>query len=191
MIKKISITFDFNTETEEVSNIKTVGSTEVIPKKKTTTKKVAEVIEEMATEALITLEPNKLVFNNKSIADLGLEYEDRIVIKWIKEGKIMIPIIGKDIAFDEEGTGNKVTKSNTVTYKGKANTILAEHGSEFTLIPYDKENIWKLISTNGNVHINEATFTLEDAITQAEELDLDLLVDTDENNEIDELQYKL
>lgn len=29
----------------------------------------------------------------------------------------MIPIIGKDVAFDEEGTGNKVTKSNTITYK--------------------------------------------------------------------------
>ena len=45
----------------------------------------------------------------------------------------MVPIIGSDIAFDEEGSGNKVTKSNTVTYKGNANTILAEYGTEFSL----------------------------------------------------------
>ena len=39
MIKQIAITFDFNTETDEVTNIKTVGS-EVKAKKTTTTKKL-------------------------------------------------------------------------------------------------------------------------------------------------------
>jgi hypothetical protein len=186
MIKQISITFDFNTETEEVSNIKTVGSTE--KKARTTTKKVKDVVEKMANEALITLEPNKLIFNSKAVSDMEIEYEDRIVIKWEKEGKKMTPIIGKDIAFDEEGTGNKVTKSNSIAYKGKANTVLAELGTEFTIEPL-REGVWKLLSTTGG--INEDTSTLEEAIEQAEEVEPELLVDTDENNEIDELQFKL
>ena len=75
----------------------------VLRKKEKTTRKVKDVVEEMSSIALVTLEPNKLVFNNKAVADMGLEYEDRIVIKWEKKGKQMIPIIGKDLAFNEEG----------------------------------------------------------------------------------------
>ena len=156
-------------------------------KKKITTKKVTDVIEEMASEPIITLEPNKLVFNNKAVADLGLEYEDRVVVEWAKDGssKVMVPTIRKD-----EETGNKVTKANTVVCKGKANTVLAEKGSEFTIIPFgDKVGVWKLVSTSGG-SIEEAS-TLEEAIEQAEETEPVLLVDTDEVTEIDELKYKL
>ena len=188
MIKQISITFDFNTETEEVSNIKTVGSTE--KKARTTTKKVKDVVEKMANEALITLEPNKLIFNSKAVFDMEIEYEDRIVIKWEKEGKKMTPIIGKDIAFDEEGTGNKVTKSNTITYKGKSNIVLSEHGSEFTIAPY-REGVWKLISTSAKGTISNPTISLEEVLEEAEETEADLLVDTDENTEIDTLTFQL
>lgn len=186
MIKRVAITFDFDTETEEVSNIKTLNSVEA-PKKRTTTKKLKDEVQEMASEVVITLEPNKLIFNSKAVADMQLEYEDRIVIKWISENKIMIPIIGKDIAFDEEGTGNKVTKSNTVTYKGKANTVLAAVGNEFTLEPY-KDGIWKLISTT--TPLMKPVTTIEEAIEEAEDIELNLLVNTDETTEIDELQFK-
>ena len=184
MIKQVSITFDFNTETEEISNVKTVGSVE---KKTRTTKKVADVIEEMASEPIITLDPNKLIFNNKAVADLELEYEDRVVLEWKKEGKskVMVPTIRKD---DE--AGNKVTKTNTVVCKGKANTVLAERGTEFTIVPFgDTEGIWKLVSTSGGTI--EETSTLEEAIEQAEETEPELLVDTDEITEIDELKFKL
>jgi len=184
MIKQISITFDFNTETEEVTNIKTIGSAE---KKARTTKKVTDVIEELAGEAIITLDPNKLIFNNKAIADLELEYEDRVVLEWKKEGKakLMVPTIRKD---DE--AGNKVTKTNTVVCKGKANTVLAERGTEFTIVPFEEvEGLWKLVSTTGGTV--EESLTLEEIIEQAEETEPELLVDTDEITEIDELKYKL
>ena len=187
MIKQISITFDFNTETEVVSNIKTTGSAE---KKRTTTKKLKEP-EDSNVEALVTLEPNKLVFNTNAANLIGIEYEDRIVIKWVKVGKtkVMSPIIGKDTAFDEEGSGNKVTKSNTVTYKGKANTVLAEFGSQFKLTEY-QEGIYNLVPLNGSIKPKE--LTLEKVIENAEEEELDLLVDDlGDDTEIDELQYKL
>jgi SHS2 domain-containing protein len=185
MIKQISITFDFNTETDEVTNVKTVGSTE--KKVRTTTKKLKDVIEEMASEAIITLDPNKLIFNNKAVADLELEYEDRVVIEWKKVGKskTLVPTIRKD-----EEAGNKVTKSNTVVCKGKANTVLSERGTEFTIIPFgDIDGLWQLVSTTGGA-IEDAT-TLEDAIEEAEETEVDLIVDTDETDEIDELKFKL
>lgn len=191
MIKTLTVTFDFDTESENVSNIKVVGNSE---KKKTTTKKVKDVVTEMATDAIITLETNKLIFNNKAAADMSLNYEDRVVIKWISEGqgKKMIPIIGTDISFEEEGTGNKLTKTNTIAYRGKANAVLAELGNEFTIESY-AEGIWKLIATTeGNVQIeNPSNDVLDELITQAEKVEADLIVDDDNETEISKLTFKL
>lgn len=184
-MKQVVVTFNFDPETELVSDVKCM--VDGIEKKKKTTKKVKEVIEEMASEPIITLEPNKLVFNNKAVADMDIKYEDRIVIKWEKIDGKMAPIIGKDIAFDEEGTGNKVTKSNTVTYKGKANDILADLGTEFNILEKE-EGIWRLVPKG--ITINSVP-KLEEVYEEAEETEADLLVDTDDITEIDDLQFKL
>lgn len=186
-MKQVVVTFNFDPETEMVTEVKCM--VDGVEKKKRTTKKVKDLEEEMANEAILTLEPNKLTFNSKAIAEMAIEYEDRIVIKWQKEGKKMVPIIGKDIAFEEEGTGNKVTKSNTITYKGKSNAVLAEAGSEFTIEPI-KDGIWKLISKSGITAADDSS-SLEEIIEEAEDTDLEILVDTDEETEIDELQFQL
>ena len=190
-MKQVIVTFNYDPETDSVSDVKcTVDGVE---KKKKTTKKVKDVEEEMAKEALITLESNKIAFNNKAVADMNIEYEDRIVIKWEKAekgGKTMIPIIGKDVAFDEEDTGNKVTKSNTITYKGKSNAVLSEFGSEFTIVPY-REGIWKLVSTQAGGTISHPDVPLEEVLEEAEETEADLLVNTDEDTEIDTLTFQL
>lgn len=186
MIKQITVTFDFNTESEEVSNVKVVGNSE---KKKTTTKKVKDIVTDMDSESILSLEPNKLIFNSKAISEMEIEYEDRIVIKWEKEGKKMIPVIGKDISFDEEGSGNKVTKSNSIACKGKSNVVLAELGTEFSIVPL-REGIWKLIPTvEGKT--NAEDMSLEEVIEIAEETEAELIVEGDNETEIDELQFKL
>lgn len=185
MIKQITVTFDFNTETEEVSGIKVVNNSE---KKKVTTKKSKDVVTDIASNAILSLEANKLCFNSKAVSEMEIEYEDRIVIKWEKEGKKMIPIIGKDIAFDEEGSGNKVTKSNSIAYKGKANAVLSELGSEFSIKPH-RDGIWKLIATENGV-ANSENVTLEEVIKQADEIEPELIVEGDDETEIDEFQFK-
>ena len=191
MIKQITVTFDFDTENESVSNVKVAGSSE---KKKTTTKKVKDVEVEIASDPIITLETNKLVFNSKAVIDMGLSYEDRIVIKWITEekSKKMIPIIGTDISFDEEGSGNKLTKSNTIAYRGKANAVLAELGNEFTIESY-AEGIWKLnATTEGKAEIENPTGEILVKLSEdAEKIEADLLVDDDTETDIAELTFKL
>lgn len=176
MVKQVVVSFEFDPETELVSNIQCV--IDGIEKKKKTTRKKAEVVEEMAKEALITLEAAKLSFNNKVVADMGLEYEDRIVIKWEKKGKTLFPIIGKDSAFDEEGAGNKITKSNTIGYKGKQNAVLAEFGSIFTIEPY-KEGTWKLISTTSPI----TSKTLEETVKAVSKVE-PILITEDGDNDI-------
>lgn len=185
MVKQVIVTFEFDPETELVSNV--ICSIDGIEKKKKTTRKKSEVIEEMAKEPLITLEETKLTFNNKAIADMEIEYEDRIIIKWEKQGKTLFPVIGTDIAFDQEGAGNKVTKSNSIGYKGKQNAVLAEFGKQFTIESY-QDGIWKLISTTSPT----TTRTLEETIKEVSKVEPILMAEEGDNDiPIDELQFTL
>lgn len=183
-MKQVLVSFNYDPETDAISDMKCM--IDGIEKKKKTTRKAKEIVAEEGGQALMTLEPNKLVFNANSVLLMGLEYEDRIVIKYDKKDKVVFPIIGKDTSFDEEGTGNKVTKSNTVTYKGKANTILEEYGTEFAFEEY-KEGIWKLISTTGG----KPAETLEQVVAKAEKVEADLIVNTDVVTKIDEMTFEL
>ena len=188
MIRGASVTFNFDTETGVVTDVKCVIDGTV--KKTRTTKTKTEVVEEMASEALITLDPTKLIFNNKAVAEMELSPEDRIVIKWETKGKgktaVLTPTIGKDLAFDEEGAGNKVTKTFTVGYKGKQNAVLAEFGTEFGIESY-KDGIWKLVSKTSAATAG----TLEEVIEEVEKEEPVLIISEDENIEIDELTFQL
>lgn len=181
MIKSFTFSFDFDTETETVTNIKHISSVE---KKKTTTKRKVD-IEDNSSEPKIVLESNKLVFNNKAIEMLDIEYGDRVVVKWTNVDKKMIPIIGKDISFDEEGSGNKVTKSNTISYRGKANEALANVGSDFTLKEFEKD-IWILHSLDEKESVDIA-----ELVEKAIETEPIIIIDGEDTVEIEELTFKL
>lgn len=186
MLKQVTVNFNFDPDTEMVSDL-TCFVDGVEKKKKTTrpTKPTQEPV--MESEAIITLEPTKILFNNKCVADMKLEYQDRLVIKYQKEKNVKkpIPLIGKDIDWGEEGTGNKLTKTNTLAYRGKANTILADYGSEFTIEQY-KEGIWKLVPKNGKEDLS-----YEQVEQQAEEAEIDLFVDDDDMTEIGQIPFTL
>lgn len=191
MIQSVVVTFNFDSETQKVSDVKcTVGETEA--KKKRTTKKTSEVVV-LEDKAIITLDSAKLSLNNKAAADLGVvSGESRLAVKWEKEGNVLIPIIGTDLAFNEEGSGNRVTKSNTVAYKGKANAVLAEYGSEFSLEPYkDESGLWKLVSSKSSGTITSPSVDEKAVEKQAESTEADILVNTDTVTEIDEMEFKL
>ena len=53
-------------------------------------------------------------------------------------------MIGTDAAFGTKA-GNKLTKTNTVSYRGAANDKLAAYGTVFKLIPTDEEGIFYLV----------------------------------------------
>ena len=191
MSKQVTVTFDFDETLGTVSNLKCVM--DGIEKKKRTTKKQSDVIEELASEAVIKLEPNKLVFNNKAVADMELSTESRIKIGWEpepKNKKKLFPVIGTDIAFDDEGAGNKMTKTFTVQYKGKQNTLLAELGTEFGIEEY-KDGIWKLVSKDEGVKPQGSVETIKSISEKAENIDPELVVEGDETFEIDDLEFNL
>lgn len=183
-IKQINVTFEYDTETDLVSKV--CAFVDGIEKKKVTTRKAPKTKDiVLESEAILVREDNKLIFNNKAATDMGIKAEDRIVIKYEKMGKSKVPVIGTDLAWKEEGAGNKVTKTNTVTYRGKANTVLSDFGTTFKLESY-KEDLWKLISTDP---LTQVPKTLDEAITQAEDVNLDIFTTDDNNIDIDELTF--
>lgn len=190
IIKNVIITFDFDPETEKVTNVNC--SVDGVAKKKRATTKKADVEEVMAADAIIVLEENKLVFNNKAVAEMGIEYQDRIMIRWEKKGSIAFPLIGKSIEFDQEESGNKVTKTNTVAYKGKQNIVLAELGTEFFIEsykekPYEDSNVWKLMCTDKS----DSFKTLEDTIEKVQKTEPLLIITEGDSKEIDEMTFSL
>lgn len=180
---QFNVTFNFDSETKTVSDLKC--SVNGVEKKKKTTKKLKDMVV-CGDDAALTLEENKLVFNSKAVELLNLSPDDRIVIKYQALNKIMIPIIGKDVDFNEEGTGNKVTKSFTVTYRGKANTILAEHGKEFAFEPHS-DSLFKLVSTSESSIVNTVSEPIEKLIELADKIEPEIIVDSNEEPiELDE-----
>lgn len=132
---KMLIEFDFDPETGGYTPI----SREIIEEGAATPKKAKSVMkDDGSTEPIVILEENKLVLNSKAVEVLGAEWEDRISVIYQKHEDKLVPVIGKDEVFGCK-SGNKLTKSKTVSCRGKANTKLAEHGTEFKLIPLNND----------------------------------------------------
>ena len=87
--------------------------------------------------ATIKVENNRLVLSSEAIKALSAIVGDRITINyWNVNKETTFPLIGKSELFSDPTNGNKLTKSNTVSYRGTQNKILKEYGSLFKLVPF-------------------------------------------------------
>jgi len=189
MNKQFTVTFELDEETLNVSKL--TCFVDGVEKKKTTTRKASTSKKEIVLEdeSIITREDNKLVFNNRAVQEIGLAPEDRVIIKYeLNKGSDKFPIIGKDVDWNEEGSGNKVTKTFTVTYRGKVNTILSEYGSTFNIIAHG-DGLWKLVAKDAPENKNPKTY--EELVEDIEKVDFSVLTSDDQDNEIDEMTFKL
>lgn len=184
MIKAVNITFDLDTDSGTVKNVKCTIEGEV--KRKTTTRKKSEVMEPYSVvERLDT----KLVFNNKALDELGAEAGDRIPVTYKEIDGLLKPVISVS-----DTAGNKLTKSQTVLFRGDQNTVLAEFGDQFTLEPLG-EGQFKLISKSETTEETtdvKAEVIINDNFPTSE---LDELTyeatESDDLTDIDVLQFKL
>ena len=160
--------YEINEQTGEVKFIGkeeiTIDTAEKAVKK--TAVKAAKIEEN--TEPLITLDPNKLILTTGAVQILNVCPDCRIDIKYKKRNKVSVPVVGTDTAFGTKG-GNKLTKSNTISFRGSANDKLAEFGTVFKLEPSEDEGIFYLV---GDKVLNPIP---EDAIDIENELDIESL----------------
>lgn len=187
MIIRVTTEFDFDTESKETSGFTTFHDGVEVKRETTTKAKAVKAAVVLEDEAIIKLEPTKISFNNKAVAEMGIEYGDRIVIKYekLKGVKTPFPVMEKDLE-----AGNKITKTNTIAYRGKANTVLAEYGTEFGLEKY-KEGTWKLISKNEGIKIVPPVKDIKTVQEDAEKVDARIFVDDNDTTEIGEMSFTL
>lgn len=126
MIAKILLTVDIDPETKEVVVLKSE-----LQKEKVSTPKKKSTVEE-TSEPQLTLEANKYILNQAAADLMGVKWEDRLDIQYQKVEGITFPVIGTNAAFGSNG-GNKLTKSLTVSCRGKANELLSKYGDVFTI----------------------------------------------------------
>ena len=141
---KVLFTYEQDDETGEVKVLNREVINDDLPKakKKTSAPKKSKADENPEPELI--LEDNKYVLNTAAVELLGVEADDRIDIKFEKKDKVRIPVIGCNTAFGTQG-GNRLTKSNTVSYRGKNHDTLEEYGTVFSFKETDKEGIFELI----------------------------------------------
>lgn len=89
-------------------------------------------------EATVTVADNKLVLSKEAVKALGGVAGDRIAVNyWTVDNETTFPVIGKSECFGDSTGGNRLTKSNTVSFRGMQRDILLEYGSFFKLIRFN------------------------------------------------------
>lgn len=158
----------------------------------TAKKKTSKPKKDESTTPQLILDDNKYYLNAAAIELMQVGPDSKIDIKYEKG----VPVIGTDEAFGTKG-GNKLTKNNTVAYRGAKNEELAKYGTEFTILAHNsKEGLFVLSS--GNIPIQEElngdeNVALEDGDPLPLDIDLAGLVDEQDANitEIDASFFKL
>ena len=142
---KVLFTYEQDDETGEIKVIDRETVNDDLPKaKKTSSSKKSTKKADENPEPELILEDNKYTLNTAAVELLGVETDDRLDIKFEKRDKVRIPVIGCNTAFGTQG-GNRLTKSNTVSYRGKNHDLLEEYGTVFSFKETDKEGIFELV----------------------------------------------
>ena len=190
MIRSANITFNFDTESGEVTDVVCNIQGEVTKKTKTVSK--SEVKTSLKDERndipIVVREETKLLFNPLALEMLGVQWQERILIKLEQgQGNKLIPVIASGESWGNENQGNKLSKTGTIVYKGKNNDVLAEFGDKFTLEQYE-DKIFQLVPV-GSKPINKQT--IEEVAEEAEKTEPIVIVNADDTTEIDEFEFKL
>jgi hypothetical protein len=175
------VVFDYDTETKEFIPVsqKLVGESSA-PAKKTTAKKAKE---SQGENPGLIREDGKLILSQETVDLLGIAPDDKVFIGYDKVGSVFKPFIGTD-----EKKGNKLTKTNTVSYRGKSNEELAVYGSTFKLSPGKHDGTFYL---NGEKEVTseapEGIEVNEEAIS--EDIDISLKLDNVKTKKITSFKF--
>lgn len=150
----LRISFDFDVDSQAVTNVKVVN----MPSKY-----------DNIDLPVVEVGDNKLIISPKAVELMSAHYGDRIAVNYIqKSNEITFPIIGKAELFADPNAGNKLSKTNTVSFKGTQRTILTKYGQLFKIEEY-KPGMYKMEA------INESDLVQADANLVDESNDLSLI----------------
>lgn len=112
--------------------------------------------------AKITLLEGKWQMNNACVELTGFEPEMKLDVKFEKKGRITTPVLCQD-----DKSGNRLTKTYTVSCRGSRHDNLAEYGDIFIVEPYEgKDGYFKL---KGNIEKEDDIIDVPEEITDPDE----------------------
>ena len=124
----INISFNYHEDTNTIDNI-------VIRNYKSILKEVDPIVE---------VKENKLVISPKAVSLLQCIHGDRISVNYVQDGnELTFPVIGKSSVFADQDSGNRLTKSYTVSFRGFQRDLLLKYGNVFILVEF-RDNIFRL-----------------------------------------------
>ena len=161
-----------DTETGEIiTREATLGDfKEVTAKKKATSSKKPK--DDGDPIAKVMLLDGKVQLNTAAINLTGYEPDMKIDIKFEKKGKKQIPVMM------QADSGNRLTKSYTISCRGSKHDNLLEHGDVFELEPYPEKDGYFYLK--GNKAIEDDIIEVPQEISEPEDdfsdedFDLDL-----------------
>lgn len=102
---------------------------------------------------IIELGDKKLILSPLALQILNVNPGDRLSINYIqKNNENTFPVIGKAEIFADPENGQKLTKSNTISFRGNQHKFLKQFGNLFKIEMYAK-NIYKMVAINDEKEI--------------------------------------
>lgn len=156
---KLIIEIVDDTTGEIITREATLGDfKEVTAKKKTTSSKKPQDNDPVAKVMLLD---GKVQLNNSAINLTGYEPDMKIDIKFEKKGKKQIPVMM------QADSGNRLTKSYTISCRGSKHDNLLEHGDVFELEPYPEKDGYFYLK--GNKAIEDDIIEVPQEISEPED----------------------
>ena len=122
------ISFDFDETTKKISNIKVVSETP----------KVLDL-----TNPMLHVLDNKLQLSESAMNLIGVTANERVTITyWQNSDGSHTPIIGKSEVFTDKDGGNRVTQSNTISFRGRQRDTLLIYGDAFKVEEFKDGMFW-------------------------------------------------
>lgn len=102
---------------------------------------------------IIELGDKKLILSPLVLQILNVNPGDRLSINYIqKNNENTFPVIGKAEIFADPENGQKLTKSNTISFRGNQHKFLTQFGNLFKIEMYAKD-IYKMVAINDEKEI--------------------------------------
>ena len=131
--------------------------------------------------AKITLLEGKWQMNHACVELTGFEPDQKLEIKYEKKGRITNPVLCED-----EKSGNRLTKTYTVSCRGSRHDNLSEYGDVFEVTPYEgKEGYFKL---KGNIEKEDDIIDIPEEISDPTDDDL---IDDSEGIDVGDFDLEL
>ena len=153
---------------ELITREATFGDFKEVTKKATTTTRTKKPKDDDPVAKLTLLE-GKVQMNAAAVAMTNFEPEMKIDIKFEKKGRVTTPVMM------QADSGNRLTKTYTISCRGSKHDNLAEYGDVFVLEPYEgKEGYFKL---KGNIEKEDDIIDVPEEISNPDD-DVDVTDDT-------------